>query len=228
MSYATDENVGKRIGIYDVLGICNHRANDGHKLYHVKCSTCGWENDMKLSDVKYAKKCIHLKQNGTYKSFNLYTWDNLRIKTIFKGMVRRCYNIDDKNYEWYGGKGIKICEEWMNNPKSFEDWAVTHGYNDNLTIDRIDENKDYCAENCRWITIEENSKYKSTTSLINVDGETHTGRDWSQALGLGVNVINTYIRKYGLDNTIEFIRRYKSNPTLKPKVKNQSYYSLYM
>lgn len=227
MSYKTDENVGKRIGIYDVISVCDHKATDGHKLYHVKCSMCGWENDMKLSDIKYATRCIHLNQNGTYKSFNTYTWSNKRVKVIFKGMINRCYSQNAKDYYWYGGKGIKICDEWMNNPKLFEDWAIANGYNDELTIDRIDENKDYCPENCRWITLENNVKYKSTTSWIRVDDETHTGREWSEVLGLSVNTINMYIRKYGLDNTVEFIRRFKMNPTLKPK-RNQSYYSLYM
>jgi hypothetical protein len=143
-------------------------------------------------------------------------------------MKDRCYNSNDKSYRWYGAKGIQIYDEWIENPKSFEDWAVENGYDDSLTIDRINENKDYCPENCRWVTLEDNSKYKSSTSLISVDGETHTGRDWAQVLGLGVNTINMYVRKYGLYNTIEFIRRYKKNPTLKPKLKNQSYYSLYM
>ena len=65
------------------------------------------------------------------------------------------------------------------------------------------------------------------TSYIYVNGEVHTGREWSELMGLGTNRINTYIRDYGLDNTIEFIRRYIINPTLKPQHR-PSYYSLYM
>lgn len=228
MSCKTDENVGKRIGIYDILNVCEHKDNDGHKLYHVRCSACGWENDMRLYNIKYATRCTHMNLHGDYRSFNTYTWSNKRIQTIFKEMKDRCYNSNDKSYRWYGAKGIQIYDEWIENPKSFEDWAVENGYDDSLTIDRINENKDYCPENCRWVTLENNSKYKSSTSLISVDGETHTGRDWAQVLGFGVNTINMYVRKYGLYNTIEFIRRYKKNPTLKPKLKNQSYYSLYM
>lgn len=87
--------------------------------------------------------------------------------------------------------------------------------------------KNYCPGNCRWIPLIDNSKYKSSTSLINVDGEVHTGREWASLLGFGVNQINKYIREYGLDNTIEFIQRRLNNPELKPKAK-QSYYDLYM
>lgn len=224
----TDGNVGKRIGIYDVLYECDEKRNDGHKLYHVRCVFCGWETDMSMHDIKRPEKCLHVGVNGNYKVFNSYKWGNSRIGAIFKGMKRRCYNGRSKDYKWYGEKGIKICSEWMDNPKLFEEWAIANGYSDNLTIDRIDESKDYCPENCRWITINNNVKYKSSTSLIDVDGEVYTGRDWSEFLGFGPNVINTYIRRYGLENTIEFIRRYINNPKLKRNNLNQSYYDLYM
>ena len=171
--------------------------------------------------------CKHLDRNGNYYNFNKYTWDNKRIGNIFKGMKGRCYDKNDKSYKWYGEKGVKIYKEWIDNPKSFEIWALSNGYEDNLTIDRIDENKDYCPENCRWVSNSDNAKYKSTTSLIEVDEETHTGKDWARILGFGVNLINNYIRKYGLENTIEFIKRYQANPILEPKG-NQSYYDLYM
>ena len=224
----SDANVGKIIGIYEILYISDHRANDRHKLYHVKCVFCGWESDMRLGDIKRsAEKCTHLDVNGGYKEFNSYCWSNQRINDIFKGMKRRCYNSSHKDYKWYGDKGIKICDEWIKNPKAFELWALDNGYADNLTIDRIDENKDYCPENCRWIPLDANAKYKSTTSVINVDGETRTGREWSKTLGLSVNVINTYIRKHGLENTIEFMRRYKANPNLSVK-RRQSLYDRYM
>lgn len=227
MSDNTDENVGKQIGIYNILDVCEERANDGHKLYHVECVFCGWKSKMILSSINRTIKCTHLDQHGNYRRFQSYTWENQRIKNIFHGIKSRCYNQNDKNYRWYGGKGIKICDEWMNNPKLFEDWSVANGYSDELTIDRIDENKNYCPENCRWITLENNAKYKSTTSLITVDGETHTGQDWAKILGFGQNMINTYIREHGMEETIEFIRRFKNNPILKPNHK-QSYYDLYM
>ena len=142
-------------------------------------------------------------------------------------MKNRCYNKKVKSYKYYGKRGIKVCDEWKNNFLNFYNWAIKNGYKDNLTIDRIDENKDYCPENCRWVTNINNAKYKTTTSLIEVDGETHTGKDWAKILGFGPNLINNYIRKYGLENTIEFIKRYRVNPILKPKG-NQSYYDLYM
>lgn len=220
--------VGTRIGIYDVLYECDDRANDGHKLYHVQCVECGWETNMQKAHINRAKQCNHVGLGGVYTSTTSdFIWNNKRLQGIFKGMKRRCYNSSCKDYRWYGDQGIKICDEWLHNPKLFEEWALSNGYADDLTIDRKDENKDYCPENCHWITLENNTRYKSTTVLIDVDGEIHTGREWADTLGVGTNVINTYIRKYGLENTIEFIRRYKANPNLKRK-SHQSYYNLYM
>ena len=220
--------IGKRIGIYDVLYECEEKSNDGHKLYHVKCSECGWETDMMKAHIGRAKKCRHVGLGGIYTQTHtdIY-WNNKRLQSIYKHMKQRCYSNECKDYRWYGFTGIKICDEWLNDPKSFEVWALSNGYNDELTIDRKDESKNYCPENCRWISMENNSKYKSTTSLITANHETHTGKDWSKILGLGINKINEYVRKYGLDNTICFIEKYIQNPGLKPKT-GQSYYDLYM
>jgi len=78
-----------------------------------------------------------------------------RLYTIWTGMRQRCNNPNKEAYKYYGGKGIKLCEEWQDYSK-FKEWSLANGYADNLSIDRIDNNKDYCPDNCRWITISEN------------------------------------------------------------------------
>ena len=93
----------------------------------------------------------------------------------------------------------------MENPKAFEDWAFKNGYADTLTINRIDEEKDYCPENCEWISSKENSRYKSTTNSITVGGVTYSGREWADILNIGTNTINTYIRDYGEEKTKQLI-----------------------
>lgn len=224
----SNDIIGTRIGIYDVLYECEDRASDGHKLYHVKCIICEREFDMIKSQIGKAKHCAHIGLGGAKIAFSSkYSWANPKLAKIFLGMKKRCYKSSDKSYRWYGAKGIKICDEWLNNPKLFEDWAFASGYSDGLTIDRIKEDLDYCPENCRWITASKNSKYKSTTRMITVCGISKTGREWSDFIGIGTNTINNYVRKYGINNTIEFIEKYIKNPTLQPKG-GQSYYDLYM
>lgn len=169
-----------------------------------------------------------MSRYGEYIKWNMI-WENKRIGAIFKGMKKRCYSKTDKHYKFYGAKGIGICPEWLGNPHLFEDWTLNHGYDDKLTIDRMDSSKDYSPENCRWITQQDNSKYKSTTSLIDIDGEIHTGRDWANILGLGSTTVNKYIRKYGIENTVEFIRKYRYNPELRNQYPAwKSLYDIYM
>lgn len=120
-------------------------------------------------------------------------------------MIERCYNTKCKDYKYYGQKGITIYKEWIHDPKIFENWAITHGYNENLTIDRINENDNYCPENCRFILPIENSRYKSNTNYITAN-ITLSGREWSKLLGRGVNYVNRMVRNKGLNNTIEYIQ----------------------
>lgn len=80
------------------------------------------------------------------------------IYSIWRGMKRRCYEPNRKDFKWYGGKGITVCNEWLNSYEGFKEWALTNGYKCGLTIDRIDNKKRYEPSNCQWITQSENSK----------------------------------------------------------------------
>ena len=220
--------VGTRIGIYDVLYECNRKTNDGHRLYHVKCATCGFETDMAKRRIKRAKICNHVDITGRYIHSGTYKWKHKRIKNIFNKMKVRCYIPSDESYRWYGAKGIKICDEWLNNPVAFEEWSLNNGYNDNLSIDRKNENKDYCPENCRWITINDNAKYKSTTRKITVNNITHTGKDWSKELNLSQNLINRYFIQYGENKTKEFINKRLSTLPIPRHSNDPTYFDLYM
>ena len=219
-----DNVIRKIIGIYTVLYECKEKDRDGHKLYHVKCNICGKEYDKRLNDIHKAKECYHVSITGKY--IDRYNWSNIRLGKIFRQMKSRCYNESDKSYQWYGGKGIRISQEWIDNPQSFEEWALSHGYKDNLTIDRIDESKNYAPENCRWITNKDNAKYKSTTNIIEVDGMKHTGREWAIILNLGINTVNKLLRKYSEEQVKKFIRCRLLQPN-KKRNSNQTWMSVY-
>lgn len=85
-----------------------------------------------------------------------------RLKRIWTNMKHRCHGkgTKDKIYKYYRDRGIRVCDEWLHDYKAFESWSIEHGYAENLTIDRIDCDRDYCPENCRWVTNSENSKNK--------------------------------------------------------------------
>ena len=216
-----------RVGIYDILGEADHRANDGHKLYAVKCRECGWEGDMRRQDIHEKVSCRHKSLGGAYVNNKGKAWENPRLAMIFHGIKRRCYERNNKSYRWYGAKGIQVCKEWLNNPIEFERWAIANGYSDSLTIDRIDATKDYCPENCRWVSPEDNARYKSTTRIIEVEGMAMSGKEWAKTLGLSPNRINEFVRKYGLEETVRFIKKYMKEPGLKTS-HNQSLFETYM
>ena len=85
--------------------------------------------------------------------------------------------------KYWGKKGIKVCSEW-DSFKVFEQWALSNGYNDTLTIDRIDNSKDYCPENCRWATYKEQANNTSKNRYVTIQGETHTITEWCNILNI--------------------------------------------
>lgn len=107
-----------------------------------------------------------------------------RLYSIYKGIKRRLFNQNDASFSNYGGRGIEICREWLDDYKEFERWALKNGYNENLTIDRIDVNGNYCPENCRWVDRKTQSNNKRNNHFITVNGITKTLSEWSDISGV--------------------------------------------
>lgn len=225
-----DPHIGEQIGIYKILSLCNYKSKDGHKIYNVQCTKCGWENDMQYRHIqKMNPVCSHLISSGTYANRNrTFKWKNKRLQKIFNGMRTRCYNSNDRAYSVYGDKGIRICDEWLFNPLAFEEWSLNNGYENNLTIDRIDSDKDYCPENCQWISLEENTRKAGVVNWITIDDITLTGRQWADSLNIGTNTINKAIREHGLEKTKELIKAMlKDPPSEKHRGSRQTWFSVY-
>lgn len=103
------------------------------------------------------------------KGYKHHGFKGTRIYSIWRAMIGRCYYKCVNSYNIYGGRGIKVCKEWKENFLLFKEWAFNNGYQDNLTIDRKDNNKNYCPENCQWITHKDNCRKRPNTKLdINI------------------------------------------------------------
>ncbi|WP_239733020.1 hypothetical protein [Mammaliicoccus sp. E-M26] len=123
-----------------------------------------------------------------------------RIYTTWKGIKARCFNKNEKAYKYYGARGIGMSEEWKNDYLAFKQWAYDNGYDDALTIDRIDVNGNYEPENCRWVTQKEQNNNTRRTIKITVNGVTKSLKEWCDYLDLNYNTI---YRKYRLNENIE-------------------------
>jgi hypothetical protein len=120
-----------------------------------------------------------------------------RMYRIWSDMKGRCNNPNRAKYARYGGRGITVCDEWMSDFQAFYDWAIKNGYREDLTIDRIDNDGNYCPDNCRWITMMEQASNKSTNHFITHDGQTFTMTEWARRIGIPREVLKDRICRYG-------------------------------
>lgn len=107
-----------------------------------------------------------------------------RLYRIYYGMKNRCYRKDTNRYENYGGRGIEVCSEWLNDFEAFAKWAFQNGYREDLTLDRIDNSKGYEPNNCRWATKKEQVLNSSQAKLYTYEGKTLCVADWASEKGI--------------------------------------------
>ena len=123
-----------------------------------------------------------------------------RLYRVWKSMKGRCNCANDKRYAYYGGKGIKVCDEW-NDYQNFKEWALKNGYDENAekgkcTIDRIDYNGNYCPENCRWVDIQTQANNTSRNHYIDFMGNKVTIAEFSRIMHIKPTTAWYYINKY--------------------------------
>lgn len=106
-----------------------------------------------------------------------------RIHTAWKNMMERCENPHCSGYEDYGGRGITVCEEW-HKFFPFYSWSIANGYDSNLTIDRVDNDRGYSPDNCRWVTQKVNSRNRRNNRRITFNGKTLCVSEWAELLGI--------------------------------------------
>lgn len=124
-----------------------------------------------------------------------------RLYNVWKAMRQRCLNPNDHAYHYYGGKGVSICDEW-NNFKAFADWAYKNGYRDSAeryecTLDRIDTDGNYCPENCRWVSMKEQCRNKSSNRILTFNGKSMTLTEWAEQLSMSVQTIHSRLFRSG-------------------------------
>ena len=163
-----------------------------------KCD-CGNEKIIRGSHIgKATKSCGCLSKELTIERNKNHITHNMahtRIYGIWSGIKQRCENKNGTGFKHYGGRGIMMCKEWEKDFMSFYKWAIKNGYNDYLTIDRIDVNGNYEPSNCRWITKWEQSRNTRRSRYITYHGRTQILKDWCKELQLNYSTIQHRIKK---------------------------------
>lgn len=118
-----------------------------------------------------------------------------RIHNIWRSMKRRCYTKSHIEYKRYGARGIIVCDEWNNDFEKFYEWSMKNGYNDNLSIDRIDVNGNYEPSNCRWVTMKEQQNNRRNNHCITYCGKTMTTKQFSEKYNMNYSTLITRLSR---------------------------------
>ncbi len=172
-------------------------------IWKCKCD-CGKEVEVRLRSLTSGNTkscgCLHSDVCREMKTEHGLSVDSNgktpRLYSIWKNMKQRCSNPNASKYEIYGGKGISVCEEWQEYI-NFHNWAMENGYDDDLTIDRIDNEKNYSPENCRWASYKEQSLNTSQNRIIKFNGKSLTVTEWARRLNIKRSTLDARINEYG-------------------------------
>ena len=181
---------GQRYGRLTAIKFCGKDRN-GKSMWLCVCD-CGKETVCSLNNLRKGntKSCGCLSRE--IKPTKTHGQRKTRLYNIWSLMKNRCA---DKTLKNYGGRGITVCDEWQNSFEAFYQWAMQSGYNDNLSIDRIDNEKGYSPQNCRWATNKEQSRNRRTNHYVIYEGEKYLITDLEKKIGLSRKTIARRIQR---------------------------------
>ena len=197
--------IGKRYGMLTVVAYAGKGRNN---LNLLKCACdCGNEKIVSASSLNSGSVsscgCLGKKNHERLANLNkTHGESKTRLYKIWQGMKSRCLNPNRPKYARYGGRGIKVCDEWVNSFEAFKSWALENGYNDTLTIERNDVNGNYEPSNCCWIPPEEQKDNKEKTIYLSYEGEVKPLVTWAKEKGLNEKTLHVRHRKGWTDKEV--------------------------
>lgn len=189
-----DDLTGRKFG--RLIAIEYAGSDNGHGAIWKCLCECGASKDVRAKHLKSGsvQSCGCYSKEATSKRKSTHKMTHTRIYNIWKAMRHRCEKTYSASFERYGGRGISVCEEWRNDFQAFFKWAMANGYTDGMSIDRIDNNGNYCPDNCRWVDMVTQANNKRNNHLLTYNGKTQTVAAWSKEIGIGSGTIWRRIR----------------------------------
>lgn len=186
--------VGKRFERLKVIEKVKGKIlKSGFEQQTYKCiCDCGNETIVSYSALMTGntKSCGCLFKEDLIDRNTTHGMSSTKLYDVWKGMFQRCYNKYNKSYRYYGGKGIRICDEWKNDFQVFYEWAQLSGYKEGLEIDRIDGKGNYEPGNCKWSTRTEQMNNVSDNKIWEVNGVSHTQAEWSKLFDIDQDLVS--------------------------------------
>ena len=201
MRKLANDLTGKKFGKLEVIGV---HDTGSRKTYYVCQCDCGdikvVRADALISGATKSCGCIKKEQDKINLSANhKHKMSGTRIYETWQDMKRRCYNKQNARYDRYGGRGITVCDEWLNNFQSFYDWAISNGYSDDLTIDRIDNDGNYEPSNCRWSTAKEQCNNRGSNINITIGNATKSLMRWCEIFNVDYKKVYARYKRNGYE-----------------------------
>ena len=184
---------GQKFGKLTVLKMFRR---DNKTFCECQCD-CGNIKIIQQANLKNgsSKSCGCLAKELSKKRRTIHGLTGTRIFRIWDDMKSRCYNKNAISFKNYGGRDITICDEWLNDVKSFYEWSMANGYQDNMTIDRIDVNGNYEPNNCRWVDRQTQQNNTRSNHYITHNGETHTIAEWARILNKKYRCVQSRVKR---------------------------------
>jgi len=192
MAVRKSKQIGEIINGYYVAD-SRRKGNDTELL--LICQRCGAEYWKSRGFLRGTAKCPICQRGRNYR--NAVGYSNERLYERYRNILRRVY--DENRYQ-----GVTICKEWENDYQAFRKWALDNGYDDTLTIDRIDNSKGYEPSNCRWVTLKEQANNRSNNKIVEYQGKNYTISQLADCAKLPYNTVKQRIENgWNIDDAVK-------------------------
>lgn len=195
MSRRIKMNPGDKYGRLTIVSEVEKINKKGHRRFLCRCE-CGNMRTVDMAGLRQGttKSCGCLAREQTVARFKTHGMFGTPLYRVWAAMKARCYNPDVSSFSHYGGRGIKVCDEWAEF-ESFYRWAINNGYKRGLSIDRIDNEGDYRPSNCRWVSPRVQANNTRRNRMLTHNGKTMSIADWGRATGLNQTMIAKRLKR---------------------------------